>query len=98
MALATLMPDDQVTLDLRAAEVEVAILEAQRLGGFFFAVQHKWEWVSLGKDGEVRGHHLHVASGQVGIGAAGRALDDRTADGNDVLTAESARLGMSLGR
>jgi hypothetical protein len=92
------MAKDQVTLHLRTAEVEVTILEAQSLGDLFVAVQHKGRRIGLGEDGQFRGHHLHVAGGQVGIGATGWALDYRSDDRDDVLVAQPASVGMGINR
>jgi len=94
------MAQDQIGLELRAPQIEVAVLEAQLFGRELFALcARDLNRRCLGRshDLERRRVDLDIAGRQLGIAALRRARDDLAFDGDDRFALERVGLRDELG-
>ena len=84
-------PDLQAAPGRGAAQVEVAVLEAQGLVGVGAALQRERRGLGGGQHLDVGGGHLDLAGGQLGVLVAGRAGPDRARDPDAVLGPDGGR-------
>ncbi len=61
------VPDDEVPLERRPAEVEVSVLQAQVFPGFDLVVDRERRGLGLVQDHEARRHHVHIPRLQIGV-------------------------------
>ena len=87
----------EVLLHLGAAEVDVAVLEADFLVGDGVFGGREGRRLRVVEEEEVVGDELDVAGGHVGIGEAFAAVAEDSRDGDDVLGARGFGLGVSFG-
>ena len=85
-----LRAQDQPLVDLLAPQVEVAVLEPQRLVGVGGVVDRKWRRLGGGQHLDVSRADLDVAGRQLGVLGAGQALRDLALDSQDELVAHAA--------
>ena len=81
------MAQDQVVLQLRAAQVEVAVLEADVLGDFAVLVQGERQRLGAVEQLALGDLDLHLAGLHVRVDRPVRAGDDLALDGQDELVA-----------
>src|SRR5690606_37676807 len=85
---------------LCAAQVEVAVAQAQRLVDILRLVEGEGRRLGLVEDGDAGGEDLDLAGGQVGIDGVGIAAADPALDGDDPFGTQVVRdlvVGIFLG-
>ena len=88
------MAEHEVVGDLRAAQVEVTVLQAQRVGDLDVLVQREGRGFAGVEDAQFVHEHLDGAGLELVVFHGGGAAGDRTAHGDDPLAAQLVRLGM----
>src|SRR5439155_3427618 len=86
----------QVALEARAAEVDPAVLEAERLVHALL-VELEREWRAAREDLQTVDLQLDLAGRQAGVHVLGRARDDLALGAEDELVPDLARSGGGLG-
>ena len=84
-------------LHLGAAEVDVAVLEADFLVGDGVFGGREGRCLRIVEEEEGMGDELYVAGGHIGIGEALAAVAEDSGDGDDVLGTRGFGLGVSFG-
>ena len=99
MARATLWRSAKLRLQLGAAEVEVAVLEADLFVGDGRVVgDGEGRGFRVVEEQQLGGDDFDLAGGHVGVFEAFAALADAAGGGDDVLGAGGFGLGVGLGR
>ena len=86
--------EHEVAGDLRAAQVEVTVLQAQGVGDLDVLVQGKGRSLAGIEDAQFLHQHLDLAGLQLGVFHVRGAAGDRAAHGDDPFAAQLVGLGM----
>ncbi len=85
-------PEDQVLLDIRTPEVEIAVLEPDVLRDFRRPVQDEGGRFRLVEDLELHGHHFDLSGPDLGVHHPFGPEAHRSPHGQDILGPDLARL------
>ena len=99
-ALQQAMTEDQIRLQLGAAQIEMAILETQLLGRQFFTLaarDRNRRCLGGAHNLEARCVDLDIAGRELGVAHRGRARNDLTLDGEHRFGRDGLREGQRIG-
>ncbi len=89
------MPQYQVVLQLGAAQVKIAVLEADVLVDVAVLIQHEWERLGAVEQLALQHLNFHLAGFHGGVDGSGRPGDDHPSDSQHELAADG--LGNFMG-